>query len=70
MAKKLVFGKMPPHIPPAYPIPLEERPVFFDVGQYLRQCGGEEDFTAEDAARVEALGDTVVWPVPQEPTRP
>jgi hypothetical protein len=46
-----------------------ERPVF-DVGQYLRQCGGEEDFTAEDAARMEALGYTVVWPVDAPARRP
>jgi hypothetical protein len=31
----------------------------------LRQ-DGSEDFTAEDAVRLEALGYTIVWPVIQE----
>lgn len=69
MAKNLVFRKPSGFTPRAYPIPMEERPVYFDVAQCLRQ-DGTEDFTAEDGARMEALGYTVVWPAPQEPTRP
>ena len=45
--------------------PMDKRPVFFDVAQCLRQ-DGSEDFTADDAARLEALGYTIVWPFAPE----
>ena len=70
MAKNLVFRKPSGLTPRVYPIPMEERPVYFDVGLYERQSGDADPFTTDDAARLEALGYTLVWPVPHEPTRP
>ena len=59
--RKLVFGEMRPWTPRETPIPMDERPVYFNVGAYERQSGGEV-ITAEDAAQLEADGYTVVWP--------
>ena len=70
MVKKLVFGYMLPFVPRLYPMPMQDRPVYFDIALYERQSGDDDPFTAEHAARSDVLGYTVIWPVHQQSTRP
>jgi hypothetical protein len=54
-------GQSRPYVARSFPIPLEDRPVYFDLGEHMRACGLSVTFTTKDVTLLTAMGYTLVW---------
>jgi len=61
MIRQVTSDRLRPYVARTFPIPVEQRPVLFDLGEYLRRLGPNVDVSTTDLALLSAIGYTLVW---------
>jgi hypothetical protein len=61
MVTHFADGRLCPYVALTFPLPIEDRPILFDLGMYMRRLDQQAELTTRDIELLEALGYTLCY---------